>query len=79
MSAPQVSKVKNPNGHPKPTVNTRERRMSEPLTPHEKTYAQNDSQLKQQYQQSQQQVQKELYKKNMEKYDHLVFIHPLKD
>lgn len=78
MSAPQVNKVKNHNGPPKPTVNTRERRMSEPLTPGEKTYAQNDSQLKQQYQQSQQQVQKELYKKNMEKYDAFGIYPPVK-
>ena len=78
MSAPQVNKVKNLNGPPKPTVNTRERRMSEPLTPGEKTYAQNDSQLKQQYQQSQQTVQKELMKKNMEKYDAFGIYPPVK-
>lgn len=78
MSAPQVNKVKNLNGPPKPTVNTRERRMSEPLTPGEKTYAQNDSQLKQQYQRSQQTVQKELMKKNMEKYDAFGIYPPVK-
>jgi len=47
-SSPQVTQVKNRKGPPKPTIVHRERRMSEPLTPKEKTNAQNNSQLKQQ-------------------------------
>ena len=47
--------------------------MSEPLTPNEKQYAQNDHHMKQQYQKSQQELQKELLQKNMTKYD-VVFV-----
>jgi hypothetical protein len=76
-SAPQVN-IKNKTGPPKPTLVHRERRMSEPLTPKEKTHAQNDSELKQQYQQSQIKLQKELLHKNMDKYDALGIYPPVK-
>ena len=68
-SAPNTGQIKNKNGPPKATVVHRERRMSEPLTPNEKVHAQNDHQMKKQYQQSQQKLQNELRQKNMAKYD----------
>jgi len=77
-SAPQVNVKNNKAGPPKPTVNTRERRMSEPLTPQEKVVAKDDSKLKQQYQESQVNVQKQLHDKNMQKYDSLGIYPPVK-
>ena len=77
-SAPQQAPLKNHNNPPKPSMNTRVRRMSEPLTPQEKVYARDDHQMKQQYQKSQEQVQQELFQKNMEKYDSLGIYPPVK-
>ena len=76
-SAPQVN-VKNRNGPPKPNINTRERRMSEPFTQKEKINAQNDSELKKQYQQSQTNVQSQLNQQNMQKYDSLGIYPPVR-
>jgi len=76
-SSPQIN-IKNKNGPPNPTIVHRERRMSDPLTDKEKIYAQNDSQLKQQYQQSQENIKKELLHKNMDKYDALGIYPPVK-
>ena len=76
-SAPQQVSLKNNKNPPKPTINTRTRRMSEPLTSQEKVYAKNDHQMKQQYQQSQEQVQRELFQKNMNKYDALGIYPPV--
>ena len=44
-SAPQAV-LKNNKSPPKPSINTRTRRMSEPLTSQEKVYAKNDHQMK---------------------------------
>ena len=71
-SAPNnMQNLKMHKSPPKPSVNPRERRMSEPLTPSEKNYAQQDHQMKQQYQKSQGELQKELLQKNMSNYDAL--------
>jgi hypothetical protein len=71
-SAPNnMQNIKMHKSPPKPSINPRERRMSEPLTPSEKNYAQQDHQMKQQYQKSQEELQKELLQKNMTKYDAL--------
>ncbi len=77
-SAPQQAVLKNKKSPPKPSINTRVRRMSEPLTTQEKVYAKDDHQMKQQYQKSQEQVQQELHQKNMEKYDALGIYPPVK-
>lgn len=76
-SAPNMQNIKMHKSPPKPSINPRERRMSEPLTPTEKQYAQNDHQMKQQYQKSQADLQKELLQKNMEKYDALGIYPPV--
>ena len=76
-SAPNMQNIKMHKSPPKPGVNPRERRMSEPLTPSEKQYAQHDHQMKQQYQKSQQELQKELLQKNMDKYDALGIYPPV--
>tara|TARA_B100001093_G_C26815857_1_gene1009667 strand:- start:55 stop:1599 length:1545 start_codon:yes stop_codon:yes gene_type:complete len=68
-SAPQQTFVKSHTSPPKPNLNNRGRRMSEPLTPQEKTYARDDHQMKQQYNKSQEQLQQELTQQNMSKYD----------
>ena len=67
-SAPNnIQNIKMHKSPPKPSINPRERRMSEPLTPFEKNYAHEDHQMKQQYQKSQEDLQKELLQKNMTK------------
>ena len=77
-SAPQQMILKNHKNPPKPSINTRERRMSEPLTTQEKVYAKDDHQMKKQYHKSQEQVQRELLQKNMAKYDALGIYPPVK-
>ena len=77
-SAPQQAVLRNHKNPPKPSINTRERRMSEPLTPQEKVHARDDHQMKQQYQKSQEQVQQELLQQNMAKYDALGIYPPVK-
>ena len=68
-SMPNMQNIKMHKSPPKPSINHRERRMSEPLTDKEKIYAHNDSELKKQYQQSQEKIKNELLHKNMDKYD----------
>ena len=65
-SAPNVNAVRNKNGPPKPTVVVEKEEDVCPLTPNEKVVAQNDSELKRQYNQSQQKLQQELLQKNMQ-------------
>jgi hypothetical protein len=76
-SAPNMQNIKMHKSPPKPSINHRERRMSEPLTPSEKQYAQHDHHMKQQYQKSQKELQQELLQKNMAKYDALGIYPPV--
>ena len=76
-SVSNMQNVKMHKNPPKPSINPRERRMSEPLTSNEKTYAQQDHQMKQQYQKSQEDLQKELLQQNMAKYDMLGIYPPV--
>ena len=69
MSSPSNMNVKKENNPPKANVHNRNRRMSEPLTPNEKTIAKEDHQLKKQYNHSQEDVKNALKDPNMKQYD----------
>ena len=61
--------IKKTNNPPKPNIQNRTRRMSEPLTPKEKELAMNDHKMKEKYTQSQLEVNNKLSDQNMKQYD----------